>query len=271
MNSNNFGFSVNRDGSFDEEGEEASIQERVEDVPASPTWPIGGAAAPSAGPVPIGLNWQTVADAVRIDRRVLEHDGSIAVQGDYFIESGYFIDPLTLRGRHVDVGDRALRPGYFVSDLTVSHFRLTVPLEMAVEQSIVAPRPVSGPLVGVFADEAQAKRARNRLLDGSLAGRVVMANGPLGFELRVERAGLPGRVAGVIASHGGAVVSVDGRPVSEYEGPLVTNSSLTGGAGLDGQQGDARRAGTGVTGGSEGPEYTNRDTEVGHGEEFTSW
>jgi len=271
MNRGNSGFPVDRNGPFDEEGNEATVEERVADVAGSPTWPIAATGGTPAVTGPIGLNWQIVAAALGVDPRVLEHDGSIALQGDYFIESGYFIDPQTLRGRHVDVGDRALRPGYFVSDLTVSQFRLSIPVELDVEESIVAPPAVSGAIVGVFADEAQARRARNRLLDGALAGRVVLRNGPLGLELRVERASLPGRAAGVIASHGGAVVSVEGRPVSEYEGPLVSNSTLTGGRGLDGRQGDARRAGIGVASASEGLEITNRETEVGHGEEFTSW
>src|SRR5579875_248644 len=152
MDDSNSDIPVNRDGSLNEQGEEASIEHRVEDVPGSPTWPNVLPPSTLTGTPTAGLNWQVVADSIGIDARLAKHDGSIVVPGDYFIEAGYMIDPRTMRGRHVDVGDRALRPGYFLSDLTVSEFRLSIPINVQPARSLAAPRPIGGSIYGLFVD-----------------------------------------------------------------------------------------------------------------------
>jgi hypothetical protein len=111
-------------------------------------------------------------------------------------------------------------------------------------------RTESGPIIGILADAIEAERARQKIVRGSLGTGVSVEQGPLGVELRVDRPELPGRVATVIASRGGAVVSVGGRALGSGSstGPLANSSSLVGG------EGDALRPGTGVTSTTEGPQ-----------------
>lgn len=233
----------------------------IEDVPGSPTWPILPPESPTgASAPPVGLSWQVVADRLGLDRAVLEHDGTLIFPGEYFPEAGFVINPDTLEARHVDVGDIALRPGYFLGDSVVGEQLLRLPRAGEPEVAVHPIIPYAqGPVVALFLDAAQAEHARRRLLRGSLAAGVSTRRANDAIEVRVDRAQLVGRVATLLASHGGAIVTVGGESlVANFSGgPMATASTAFG------YSGDARRPGTGVDSDSEGPEFTNRATLIG--------
>lgn len=248
------------EGAFEEQ------DSRIEDTPGAPSWPMPSTGIMGEAPIPpVGLNWGAVADQIGADRRVLEHDGQIVLTGEYFPEAGFFINPQTFDARHVDVGDMALRSGYFLGDLSVSEFHIQVPIGPAfrlIGKPVIVPQ--DGPVIALFATQMEADRARRKILQGSLGSGISSEAGPLGVELRVARPELTGRVATVIASQGGAVVSVAGRTFGG-SGPMSTRSSAVGG------EGDSRRAGIGSFSGSEGYEPSSMDaTEVADGKEFSS-
>src|SRR4051794_35197513 len=103
------------------EGQSADEQTRVGDSPGSPTWPIPAEREPSLPP-PVGLNWRSVAQHFGVDLQMLGHEGLIVLAGQYFPEAGFFIDPESFNAQHVDVGDIALRHGYFIGNLTAREF-----------------------------------------------------------------------------------------------------------------------------------------------------
>jgi hypothetical protein len=213
---------------------------------------------PGPSAPPVGLNWATVAAALGVDERVLRHDGQIILPGEYFPEEGFFIDTGSFRARHVDVGDIALKPGYFLSDLSMSEFGIRVPIEaeVALRGHPIVPRP-SGSVIGLFADERAARRVKDRIVRGSMGAGVSIETGPLGIELRVEKPELLGRVATIIAAHGGAVTAYGGSPVpAPSSAAPATSSSAVGG------HGDAIRGGTGAASDSEGPQPRIVATEV---------
>jgi hypothetical protein len=223
----------------------------VEDRAGSPTWPVT-AAEPATGPEPppVGLNWQVVAERLGVRRAVLEHDGAVVLAGEYFPSPGYAFDPMTFRGRFVDVGDLCLRHCYLLSETTLNEFN--VHLEIEPDQTRVSHpvvRSSSGPLIGLFTDETLARRAKKDIMQGALGSGLSIEAGPLGVELRVSRPVLPGRTATVVAGNRGAVISVGGRPVQALQG--VAGPTATG-AGVP-ESADAPRPGTGVTG----------DTQIG--------
>lgn len=248
------------------EGAFEAHDSRIEDTPGASSWPMPSTGVAENAPIPpVGLNWGTVAAQLGADRHVLEHDGQIVLIGEYFPDAGFFIDPQTFDARHVDVGDMALRSGYFIGDMSVSEFHVQVSIGAAFAVSgkpVVVPQ--TGAIIGLFATQIEADRARRKIMQGSLGSGISVENGPLGVELRVARPELTGRVATVIASQGGAVVSVAGRTFGGT-GPMSTRSSAIGG------EGDSRRAGIGAFSGTEGPEPTSMDaTEVAAGKEFSS-
>ncbi len=248
------------------EGAFEAHDSRIEDTPGAPSWPMPSTGIAEKTPIPpVGLNWGSVAAHIDADLRVLEHDGQIVLAGEYFPEAGFFIDPETFDARHVDVGDMALRSGYFLGDLSVSEFHLQVPVGPAFSISgkrVVVPQ--DGPVIALFATQSEADRARRKIVQGSLGSGISVDSGPLGVELRVARPELAGRVATVIASQGGAVLSVAGRTFGG-SGPMSTRSSAVGG------EGDSRRAGIGAFSGSEGYEPSSMAaSEVADGKEFSS-
>lgn len=220
------------------------------DVPGAPTWPIlPGVQVADAGAPPVGLNWTSVADRLGLDRRFLEHDGAIVLAGEYFPEAGYFLDPVTLKARFVDVGEIALRRGYFLGELALRDTDAALTLDTS---PAMAAHPIvlrdSGPIIGLFNRPDAAERACRRLLRGSLAAGIVTAEGPLGIEVHIRHAELPGRVASVIAGEGGAVISVGGQTIqSEGSTGVMATGAGTG-------MGDEPRGGTGATSGSPGPD-----------------
>ena len=224
----------------------------VGDRPGSATWPVTGA-EPATGPAPppVGMNWQAVADRLGIRRQVLEHDGQIVLTGEYFPSAGYAFDPVTFQGRFVDVGDLCLRHCYLLSETTLNEFN--VHLEIDPDRSqVVHPvvRSVSAPLIGLFPDEASARRARNDIVQGALASGLRIEAGPLGVELRVGKCVLPGRTSTVIAANHGALISIAGRPVQGEQG--LPGPTATG-AGVPEAAQDAPRPGTGVTSDTQAP------------------
>ena len=241
---------------LDVAGSMQSVESRRGDVAGAPTWPIVAAEAPAQGGAPVGLNWQFVAQALDVDVRVLRHDGLIIVAGDYFPSPGYFFDPQSLDARVVDVGDIALITGYFIGSATLREFTISLPSGQDGRSQLrcVIPSPGSGQVIGIFVERLDANRAMRRIIRGALGAGVVIEEGPLGFELRVKRPHEAGRVASVMASHGGGVIAIDGSPV--MTGPSSGGISATSHGGMR-YPGDARRAGTGVTGGSSGPEISS--------------
>src|SRR5947209_12031719 len=236
---------------LDEADREETHESSVGSTPGAPAWPNPAPGSTDPATVPVVLNWQVVAEQLGVDLRILRHDGLIVVAGEYFPAVGYFFDPATLQGRRVDVGDIALHHGYFVAEITLRQFKASVPSGENAASSLkrMIPSTGRGPVIGLFADAQEASRARERILRGSLGAGTTVDDSPLGIELRVSRPLMTGRVASVIASHGGGVIAIDGRPVTELDpvrGPLAT--------GAPAGPGDARRPGTGVTGDSAGPE-----------------
>lgn len=226
---------------------------RVTDTLGAPTWPIVTPDSSSvAAPPPVGLNWGAVAERLGVDRRVLQHDGQIILRGEYFPESGYFIDPSTLLARFVDVGEIALAHGYFIGELTMNEFGIKpelAPQEPGLSHPVI-PAPSSAPIIGLFADERGAGRARDRILRGSIGAELSSEVGPLGVELRVGRSERGGAVATVIAAQAGAVISIGGTAVTPSQAggsPLATGPSMVG------EQADTLRGGTGVASDSQRP------------------
>jgi hypothetical protein len=161
----------------------------------------------------------------------------------------------------VDVGDVALRHGYFLGNITARDFSEW--FRLAPDGGTVAGLPVvrseSGPIIGLFRDELSAKRASSVVLQGSLGSGIRLERGPLGSELTVGRAEQPGAVATAIAALGGAVISIGGRPVGtrSERGPLTTAPPLPS------PEGDRWRPGTGATSDSQ-----TSSVELGGSEEF---
>lgn len=237
---------------LDSFGRIARHQTERGDVGGVPTWPIS-TPDPTGGsvPPPVGLNWGTVAGRLGVDRRILQHEGCIVLAGEYFLEGGYFLDPATLEARQVDVGDIVLKHGYFLGTLTISDFqlRMTQLSDAPAVLHPVIPSPPKGRMIGLFTDPRDAQRARRKIVQGGTAGGVSLQDGPLGIELHVERPELAGRVASVICAHAGAVIAIDGTPIADLENAEAPPT--TGPANRD-LSVDARRAGTGVTGETEG-------------------
>jgi len=198
----------------------------------------------SASP-PVGLNWDVVSRQIGLDRRLLQHDGNIVLAGEYFPEAGYAFDPATLQARFVDVGEIALRHVYFLGELALRNVRshIPVPQETAQITHPIIPSPPTGPMIGLFAEEVAANRAKQRILHGSVGSGVTAEVGPLGYELWVARPHSGGMVATIIAGQGGAIISIGGVPVTqltESSGPSSTGPSIVG------EQAPAPRPGTGV-------------------------
>ncbi len=198
------------------QGSEVMHQASVEDVPGAPTWPIPSRESivePEAPPV--GLSWTKLAQALDIDPRVLRHEGAIVLTGEYVPEAGLLIDARTFSALQVHTGGRALSHCYFIGEVTMSQFLLHIRLGApgsAVAYPIV--RTAGAPIIGLFAGERDANRAREQIVQGSIGSGLSLDSGPLGIELRVRHASVAGRVATVIASHRGAVTSVGGQPLA---------------------------------------------------------
>jgi hypothetical protein len=170
------------------------------------------------------MNWGVVAQHFGADVRTLMHDCYIVLRGEFVPETGYFIDPNTLRARRVDVGHRVLQHGYLIGRLTADEFHTRMDLvpdgTESVRNAIV--RVARAPVIGLFADRRDAERCRDTILSGAIGSGVELENGPLGTELRVSRAESAGSVATTIASNAGAVISVGGLPI---QGGTVSASS----------------------------------------------
>jgi hypothetical protein len=195
------------------EGEAAEHQSARGDVPGIPSWPIISQSALSeAAPPPVGLNWARVSERTGIELRILEHDGSIVLAGEYVPAPGFVIDPGTYLAQSARIGDRVLYHAYFIGELSASEFGLKLSVDPdsgSVPNAVV--RTASAPVIGLFRDGADAERARRQVMEGSVGYGVSVQPGPLGTELRVARTENAGRVATLIASHHGAVISVGGQ------------------------------------------------------------
>lgn len=237
----------------------ASRESSVGDVPGAPTWPIEAPGSGQPAP-PVGLNWTAVSQALGIDVELLQHEGVIVVAGDYFPESGYFFDPETMAAQHVDVGDFALRHGYFLGSMTARDFAQRYPLAPKSPPARGAPvvRQTRGAVIGLFADRRGAARAKAAVMQGALGAGIRLEDGPLGSELRVDRPEQTGAVATIIAAHGGAVISIGGEPVvASPRGAMTPAPSMVE------AQADAWRPGTGSASDSQAP-----SVETGGSEEF---
>ncbi|MGI8968173.1 MAG: hypothetical protein ACR2GA_03615 [Chloroflexota bacterium] len=215
------------------------------------------ASTPSAATPPVGLSWAAVSAALQVDLDVLEREGSIVLAGEYFPDAGYALDPTIQTARRVDVGDRALQPAYFLGKLTLGSFSVRLPPTVGdLGSEGVVVQADRAPIIGLFSDHDAADRAAQQILQGSIGGGVAAEDGPLGVELHVRHSDMPGRVASVIASLHGAVISVGGQPVETRRstGPLATGTGIG--------EGDARRGGTGAAGGSYGREPAPLQTEI---------
>ena len=197
------------------ESEAAERQSARGDVPGTPSWPI---ISPTTftDPVspPVGLSWTLVSERTGIDVRILEHDGSIVLAGEYVPAPGFVVDPVSFLARSAHIGDRVLYHSYFVGELTASEFGLKLSVDPdsgSVPNAVV--RTASAPVIGLFKDSADAERARRQVMEGSVGYGVSVQRGPLGTELRIARTENPGRAATVIACHHGAVISVGGEPL----------------------------------------------------------
>jgi hypothetical protein len=232
------------------EGSAASRQTGLEDVAGAPTWPIP-ATETAPAPPPVGLNWGTVAERLSMDRRILQHEGLIVLAGEYFPEAGFFLDPATLDAQHVDVGDIALRHGYFIGNLSAREFSERLRVSAQASQSgrrvVHAER---GPIIGLFADERSPRRVKTAVLQGAVGAEISIERGPLGLEVRVGRVESGGTVASLIASHEGAVISIAGKPVA---GEPASSAPMSTAPDLPAAEADAYRPGTGVTSDSQAP------------------
>ncbi|HZU14601.1 MAG TPA: hypothetical protein VFB58_17320 [Chloroflexota bacterium] len=239
---------------LDAEAEFAREDTRVADTPGSPTWPVERSSGPAIPPV--GLNWLTVAQRLRADADILRHEGQIVVAGEYFPAAGFYIDPATFRAQHVDVGDIALRHGYFLGDLSAREFREWFELsrEWGRGGRVVVKRE-SAPIDGLFLDETAAQRAKSAILQGAVGAGIRLEPGPGGILLRVARSVRPGQAATLIAANGGAVVAIAGQQVET--GPPTTAPSLPA------AEGDSWRPGTGAASDSEAP-----SERIGSSDEF---
>jgi hypothetical protein len=226
------------------QAEAAAWQSARGNVPGGPTWPMPAATSTDTVPAPpVGLNWTVVADRTGMDIRILQHDGAIVLVGEYFPEAGYFVDPATFKARYVDVGEIALRRGYLLGDMAIREFHGRLDRD-ASTSTVVTPviREDTGPIIGLFPERLSAERAKQTLLQGSMGAGFSIEEGPLGVELRVRQPEIPGRVATVICSNGGAVIAVSGAPLEASAGvggPMATGA-LRG-------HGDARRGGIGAS------------------------
>lgn len=210
-------------GSPQDAGDSAHVESRlaeqdssIEDVPGAPTWPIQEAETDSVREAPpVGLNWAVVSEHLGVDQRVLAHDGMIVVAGEYFPEKGYFIDPASMQALHVHQGDMAMVHGYFLGEVTMNQFGVQLPVRARPADSgrMVVPHE-TGPVIGLFTDRSDAERARNKIMRTSLGTDLAIDDGPLGSQLRVGNPQLPGRVATVMTSFGGAIVSIAGKPTT---------------------------------------------------------
>jgi hypothetical protein len=233
----------------EEKARAAARQASRGDVPAAPTTPMPAATETApASPPRVGLNWRVVATRLGIRSEALQQVGIIVLAGEYFPEGGFVLDPETLRARWVDVGDVALRHGYFLGDLAIRDYQLNLDIVTPPPLKGVPIVPVTrGPIIAVFAGRVEAERAKRRILAGSLGSGLRIEDGPLGPELHVQQPELPGRVATTIAADGGAVISVGGRPVADMAGQGAMATGLALG------EGDRPRGGTGATGDSSAP------------------
>ncbi|HEX6506463.1 MAG TPA: hypothetical protein VF221_02420 [Chloroflexota bacterium] len=184
----------------------------MEDVHGPPLWPVipPDTEAPPTAP-PVGLSWSRVAEQTGIEVRILEHDGSIVLAGEYVPAPGFVIDPTTFLARSAKTGDRVLHHSYFVGELTAAEFGLQLRLDPdpgSVPNAVV--RSARAPVIGLFPDAQDAQRAKRQIVEGSIGYGVSIQQDALGTELRVSRADAAGRVASVIATHHGAVISVGG-------------------------------------------------------------
>jgi hypothetical protein len=194
------------------ESEVAEHQSARGDVPGIPSWPIiSPTPLTEAVPPPVGLNWTHASERTGIDVRILEHDGSIVLAGEYVPAPGFVVDPVSFLARSARIGDRVLYHSYFIGELTASEFGLKLSVDPdsgSVPNAVV--RTASAPVIGLFTDAADAERARRQVMEGSVGYGASLLHGPLGTELRVARTENAGRVATVIACHHGAVISVGG-------------------------------------------------------------
>jgi hypothetical protein len=201
--------------------EAAKVESRVGDNPGDPTWPITATTPQAELPPPVGLNWGRVAQELDIPLQVLEHNGAIVLAGEYVPSRGYVLDAVSGLGREVQPDDLAYTNGYFLDEIAMRGVRHRLPagLDWSGKLHPVVPGRKKGPIIGLFRDRLDAERARNRILQGSIGSGTSVEDGPLGAELRVERPQLGGRVASVIASHGGAIISIGGEQVTQSESP----------------------------------------------------
>lgn len=222
-------------------------EDSLGDVPGAPTWPAEDRYGQVGAP-PVGLNWEVVGRRLGVDVSVLEHGGVIVFPGEYFPESGYALDPATFVARRVDVGEMVLRPCYFLgkSVVNAAGARFEVDETPAAAQHAII-RPLIGPVIGLFVERADAERARNRLLRGSLGAGVTVEDGPLGTEVHVASPELMGRVATALAAEHGAILSAGGLALAgaEGSGPTATGSGIG--------EGDRPRGGTGAFSGATAP------------------
>lgn len=239
----------------------ASVESGIEDVPGAPTWPIQAPGSGQPAPPPVGLSWATVSRAIEIDLEVLEHEGIIVVAGDYFPESGFFIDPVSLQAQHVDVGDSALRHGYFLGNITARDFATWFPLAPAgpVPSGLPVIRQTRGAIIGLFPSRRAAERAKSAVMQGALGAGVRLEESSLGWDLTVDHPEMPGAVATIMASHGGAVISIGGEPVAAQPADRAMATAPS----LPAPEADSWRPGTGSASDSEAPSL-----EVGGSEEI---
>jgi hypothetical protein len=194
------------------ESEVAEHQLARGDVPGIPSWPIiSPTTLTEALPPPVGMNWTLVSERTGVDVRILEHDGSIVLAGEYVPAPGFVIDTVTFLARSAHIGDRVLYHSYFIGELTASEYGLKLSLDPdsgSVPNAVV--RTASAPVIGLFTYMADADRARRQVMEGSVGYGLYVQEGPLGTELRIARTENAGRAATVIACHHGAVISVGG-------------------------------------------------------------
>src|SRR5207302_1446755 len=93
----------------------------------------------------------------------------IVLTGEYFPTAGVFIDPQEFSVQHVDVGDMALRHGYFIGNITARDFSERFPATLPRSRSgLPIMRTDKGPIIGLFPAAQQAARARSAILQGAV-------------------------------------------------------------------------------------------------------